>query len=206
MRGRREVSVPCTSSWMWTPWSWAKVPHSRSDLPICSSVFSSGTSFGRPFGRTFTLGDPRSVRELHPFLGLVDVLAHDRLVCGVILAGRPEAADLHRRVLETLADIRPRLRRQRNLDAVLVRRPELHGVHPDLCEVLDDRRNVPVLRNLVGDGAELQTGPCRWRSGRLRGLNRGKGRKGANGEKVSSLHGESLTQVGPLDPWGQTWV
>ena len=109
------------------------------------------------------------VRELHPFFGLVDVLAHDRLVCGVIFAGRPETADLHRRVLETLADIRPSLRRQRNLDAVLVRRPELHGVHPDLCEVLDDRRDIPVLRNLVRDGAELQTGPCRGRSGRLQG-------------------------------------
>ena len=29
-------------------------------MPICSSVFSSGTSFGKPFGLTFTLGEPRS--------------------------------------------------------------------------------------------------------------------------------------------------
>ena len=42
------------------PLSCANWPHSRSDLPICSSVFSSGTSFGSPLGRTFTLGDPMS--------------------------------------------------------------------------------------------------------------------------------------------------
>ena len=60
MRGTRWVSAPCTSSWMRTPASVAACAHSRIERPICSSVFSSGTSLGRPFGRTFTLGQPRS--------------------------------------------------------------------------------------------------------------------------------------------------
>src|SRR6266849_428401 len=69
MRGRREVCSPCTSSWIFTPCSRANAPHSASALPICSSVRSSGTSLGRPFGRTFTLGEPMSCANFtHAFV------------------------------------------------------------------------------------------------------------------------------------------
>ena len=54
------VWSPWTSHQISTPLSAAKPPHSASACPICSSVFSSGTSFGSPFGRTFTARAPMS--------------------------------------------------------------------------------------------------------------------------------------------------
>ena len=127
------------------------------------------------------------VRERDPCLCLVDVLAQDGRVRRVIFADRPETTDFHGRVLKPRPHLRACGWRERDLDAMLVRRPELHGVNPGLCKVLDERREIPVLRNVVRDGAELQTGPCRGRPGRLHGLDRSKGRKGASGEKVSRL-------------------
>ena len=66
MRTGRRVSSPWTSHQISTPFSRANFPHSASDFPICSRVFSSGTSFGRPFGRTLTAFAPRSfARRTH---------------------------------------------------------------------------------------------------------------------------------------------
>ena len=96
------------------------------------------------------------LRQLHPLLRLVDVLAHDRRVGRVVLAGGAQAADLHRRVLEPLAHLGPRRRRQRDLHAVLVGGPQLDGVEARVGEILDDGRHVPVLGDVVGDGAELE--------------------------------------------------
>src|SRR3954447_14244230 len=57
-RGGCDVPPPWTSTQISTPASAAAWPHSISDLPICSSVFSTGTSFGSPLGRTLTPRPP----------------------------------------------------------------------------------------------------------------------------------------------------
>src|SRR4051812_29633248 len=54
------VPRPCTSTQISTPASAAALPHGMSDLPICSSVFSTLTSFGSALGRTFTPLPPTS--------------------------------------------------------------------------------------------------------------------------------------------------
>ena len=87
------------------------------------------------------------------------------------LAGRAEAADLDRRALELLSHFRALRRRQRDLHAVLVRRPQLDRIEPRFGQVLDDRRNVPVFRDVVGDRAELAARAGR-RHRRLRRLRR----------------------------------
>ena len=74
----------------------------------------------------------------------------------MVFAGGAETADLYRRVVEALAHLGPLRRRQRDLDAVLVRRPELDAVHADLGQVLDDGRDIPVLGDVVGDGADFK--------------------------------------------------
>ena len=55
---------------------------------------------------------------------------------------------------------------------MLVRRPELDAVEARLGQVLDDGRDVPVLGDVVGDGAELQT-LARRRGGSTRSLRLG---------------------------------
>ena len=95
-------------------------------------------------------------RQTDPLLGLIDVLAKHLWVSRLILAGRSETANLHGRVLEPFPHLRPRRRRQRNLDPMLVRRSQLDRLEAGVGEVLDERRKVPILRNVVGDGAELQ--------------------------------------------------
>ena len=92
--------------------------------------------------------------------------AHSRL-CPALFARRAEPADLHRGSFELLPHLRALGLGQRDLHAMLVRRPELDGIKPDLRQVLDDRRDVPVLRDVVRNGAELQTAPRGRRPRRL---------------------------------------
>src|SRR5215472_15367662 len=54
------VPLPWTSTQISTPASAAALPHGTRALPICSSVFSTGTSLGRPLGRTLTPRPPMS--------------------------------------------------------------------------------------------------------------------------------------------------
>src|SRR5215472_10469759 len=54
------VPRPWTSTQISTPASAAALPHGTRALPICSSVFSTGTSLGRPLGRTLTPRPPMS--------------------------------------------------------------------------------------------------------------------------------------------------
>src|SRR5262245_51442014 len=54
------VPRPCTSTHTSTPASAAALPQGISDLPICSSVFSTATPLGRALGRTLTPRPPRS--------------------------------------------------------------------------------------------------------------------------------------------------
>src|SRR5262245_52497322 len=58
--GGCDVPAPWTSSQISTPAPSAALPHWRSDRPICSNVFSTGTSLGSPLGRTLTPLPPRS--------------------------------------------------------------------------------------------------------------------------------------------------
>src|ERR1700719_4019106 len=58
--GKAEPCPPWTSTQISIPASAAVLPQSISDLPICSSVFSTGTDGGRSLGRTLTPLPPRS--------------------------------------------------------------------------------------------------------------------------------------------------
>src|SRR5262249_18310425 len=60
MYGGCAVPAPWTSTQISTPASAAAWPHSISDLPICSSVLGTSTSFGRALGRTLTPLPPMS--------------------------------------------------------------------------------------------------------------------------------------------------
>src|SRR5215204_6332944 len=111
----------------------------------------------QPVGPDFDARRPDVLRQLHPLLRLVDVLPYDRRVRRVVFAGRAQAADFYSRVLEPLAHLGACRRRQRDLHAVLVRRTQLDGVEARGGEILDDGRHVPVLGNVVGDGAKLET-------------------------------------------------
>jgi hypothetical protein len=108
--------------------------------------------------------------------------------------------DLHGRAFELLADLGPLRGRQRRLDAMCVRRPQLDAIEAGGGEVLDDRRNIPVLGDVVGDGPELDRvarpgGSSRlsvqagWNEGRCRsheaGGEKGAARRGAAGTDVS---------------------
>ena len=160
MRGTREVSAPCTSSWILTPFSSA---NGRTRAATCRSARAS--SLPAPPSAARSAGPSRSA--IRGPSRASPTPSSRRCSCGrppdpaVVLAGGAESADLHRRVLESLAHLRPRRRRQRDLHAVLVRRPQLDAVEADVGEVLDQRREVPVLRDVVGDGAELQALPAR---------------------------------------------
>src|SRR5712692_3437361 len=76
---------------------------------------------------------------------------------------------------------------------MFMRRSQLHRVEAGLREVLDERRKVPVLRDVVRDGAELQTAALGRGAGiRLRSK-RGKRRDGGQaGEEIASMHGRNL--------------
>ena len=76
--------------------------------------------------------------------------------------------------------------------------------NPDLGEVLDDGRDVPVLRDVVGDGAELQRrAACcglrrrRWVNGRQRRHSR------HGGEEVAPVHEPELTAGGRVARGGK---
>src|SRR6266851_2874042 len=201
MRGRREVCSPCTSSWIFTPCSRANAPHSASALPICSSVRSSGTSLGRPFGRTFTLGDPMSCANFtHAFVsstffrtraGSAEWYSHV-VPRPPILTGE---SDLDRRVREAGPYLRSRGGRKRKLDAVPMGRSQLHCVKAGLRQVLDEHRHVPVLRDVVGDGTEVQRSGGGWLR-RPISVSGGQCRhKGHAREEIATMHARSLTHV-----------
>ncbi len=119
-----------------------------------------GLFFRRPLrdavGPHLDAGGADVAGEHHPGLRLVDVPPDHRRIRGVVLADRPEAPDLHRRILEPLPDLRPFRGGERDLHPVVVGRPKLDPVHPYFGQVLDDGRDIPVGRDVVGDRPELQ--------------------------------------------------
>src|SRR5690606_31315354 len=105
------------------------------------------------------------------------------------------AADRDARGLELLAHGLALRGGQRQLNAVRMRRAQFHGVHTDVGEVPDDRRDVPVLGDVVGDGAELERVARLRRRLRRRagnGRRRAKGGQGRHGE----AGGEEVTAGG----------
>ena len=127
------VWSPWTSTQISTPWSRAKAPHSASARPICSSVFSSGTSFGSPFGRTLTPRAPMSfARRTHSRQSSTFFLTTGR-VGRVELADRAEARLQEARVRALLPHVGALGRGQRPLDAVGVGRPELDALEAGLA-------------------------------------------------------------------------
>src|SRR5262245_22559354 len=75
-------------------------------------------------------------------------------------------------------------------------RSELNGIKACFRQVLDNRRDVPVFRDVVGHGAELE--PVRsWLCCRLcRCLpNRKSGNDSNAGEEIASMHGGKITRI-----------
>src|SRR3954447_20418794 len=77
-----------------------------------------------------------------------------------------------------------------------MRGSQLDRIEACLGQVLDDRRNVPVFRDVVGDGSQLQSMQCWLRRGLRRGLpNRESGNDRHGGEKIASIHAGKITPV-----------
>ena len=98
------------------------------------------------------------VREPHVLLGPLDVLPHDRRVGRLVLECAPEAGQCDRRIFEPLAHVIALGLRQAHLDLVGVRRPQLDALVAQLLEPREDRGQVPVLGDVVGDDPELSHG------------------------------------------------
>lgn len=96
-----------------------------------------------------------------------------------------------------LPHLGPLRRAERDLHAMPVRGPQLDGVEAGLREVGDDRRDVPVLRDVVGDRAQLQAAR---RGGRRLGGGCGRTdgprwQRAGEGEEVSAVHATENTQT-----------
>jgi hypothetical protein len=83
---------------------------------------------------------------------------------------------------------------------MLVRRPQLDAVEADVGEILDQRGEVPVLRDVVGDGAEFQAFPGSRSDLRLSlrpGDEAERRKSGDSREELASFHGsERLAHFG----------
>jgi hypothetical protein len=157
-----------------------------------------GHALRKPVGPDLHARRPDVLRQLHPLSGLIDVLADDGRVDGLELAGRAKAANPDRRRLELLPHFGARSRRQRNLHSMPVRRPQLDPIESEVGQVLDDRRDVPVLRDVVGDRTELETTSKRRRPRRLLLLDGGgKGQHRDARQKGASIHARELTAAEP---------
>src|SRR5262249_27464995 len=112
---------------------------------------------------------------------------------------RSEAADLHRRILELLPHLTPRSRRERNLDAVLVGRPQLDRLEAGLAQILDEGRYVPILGDVVGDRTKFQATCFGGRAqARIEPECRERGRGHEAAEELASSHRDKLTGSLPL--------
>ena len=87
---------------------------------------------------------------------------------------------------------------------MLVGGPQLDAVELRLGQVLDDRRQIPVLRDVVGHGAESKAVPRLRRSGRLIALDPGGyGEERRAREEGSSVHVRELTHLASISANGR---
>ena len=135
---------------------------SRSEAAdVLEKVVSMGTSLGRPFGTHLDAQRLRSRRaRARPImLADVDLLAAFGRVGGLKLALRAQAEQPYLGVQETRLDALAARRVERALDAVLVAGPQLYGLESSGLQILDDGVNVPVVQDVIGDGAQSHVIP-----------------------------------------------
>jgi hypothetical protein len=93
------------------------------------------------------------------FLGPLDILADHGRVGRLELERGPQPGQLDRRILEPLPDLQALVARQVGLDLVRVGRPQLDPGIPQLLQPGEDRGEVPVLGDVVGDDPQLKHRP-----------------------------------------------
>ena len=117
-------------------------------------VGSSGNAVGPDFHARRT----DVVCQSDIFLGPVDVLAHDGRVGRLVLERASQPGEVHGRVFKSLADRVALGLGQIDFDLVGVRRPQLDAGVSELFESGQDRGEVPILGDVVGDDSELRHG------------------------------------------------
>ena len=139
------------------PASAAALPHGISDLPICSSVFSTGTPWGSPFGRTLTPRPPRSATSCDELLARLDVLLRPspgRRTWNSQIVPQPQIVDAGVRRTSCGPPCAAPATGVGSTPCLCVR-AELDGADLAVClHDLEDRRQVPVGGDVVGDDAE----------------------------------------------------
>ena len=95
--------------------------------------------------------------------GAVDIPSHLRRISGVILERAAEAGDLHARIGELPAYVRPLGRVQFHLDAMRMRGAQLHAREAGSGTPADQRGYVPLRADLIGHKAKFHQ--CEDRSG-----------------------------------------
>ena len=134
----------------------------RDRAPCRSAPASSptGTSFGRPLGRTFTPLPPRSAGRstncLHVSMFFWTTAGSGDWNSQVAAA----APDVDAGVGELLADLLALLLAQRRLDAVLVARAQARRRRCRRCRTLSIVGKVPLGGDVVGDDAEAERTPA----------------------------------------------
>jgi hypothetical protein len=99
-------------------------------------------------------GRPYVVGEHNVFFRRLDVLLQLGLVDSVVIERTAQARQLHRRIGKPFFHLGALGLVERDLDAVLVRRAQLDSFEFSLGAILDDGRDIPVHREIVGDSAQ----------------------------------------------------
>jgi hypothetical protein len=136
------------------------------------------------------------------FLRGLDVAAEFLLVRGMEIERAAESHQLDLGIGEAFAHVRALLFRQRNLDAVLVAGAQLDALEAGGLAVLDERGHVPILREVVGDGAEFHPRRAGQKTLGARGL-RGEGvlaheGEGSPGDRGRGEEGTACGLHGPI--------
>ncbi len=111
---------------------------------------------GDAVGPDLHAGRADVVRQPDVLLGPLDVLADLGRVARLVLEGAAEPGEVDRRVVEPPLHLAPLLGGQVDLDLVRVPGPQLDPRVAEPFELLQDRRQVPVLRDVVRHGPELE--------------------------------------------------
>ena len=102
------------------------------------------------------------LRQFAPAPRVLNILFDEGRLRPLVLAGGAQAHQTDARIGKALLHFRPARFVERNFHAVLVRGAQLHAFKSRLLAILDDRVDVPIMRQVVSDQSQLE----RWRRGR----------------------------------------
>ena len=171
----------------------AKLAHLAQRLADLLERFLDRHFLGQSVGPHLDAGGAHIPGQQDVFPRGLDVLPQLRLVRGVIIKRAAQAEQFHFGIREALLHLGPLFPGEVYLNFVRVRRAQFDALEPGCLAVLDDRGDIPVRRQVVGDQAQVHFG----RPGELRGRSarggyaQGEGAYGCGGraaQKLSSIH------------------